>query len=314
MKGVALVVVLFILSIMTIMISWLTEDSFISIKRTYNIRDSQQAYQLAVGSESWGMSVLKQDGMETETDHYNEIWNKTNKVVSVKGGVIQTVISDQSALFNLNNLYNANSDETVDESIQPKKSYWVILFRRLLQSLEIDEGLTDAVLDWIDKDENVRGSYGAEDGDYLSESPSYRSANRMFSDISELLLVKGFDENIVKKLSPYITALPETDVKININTVPELLMRNFTEELMTDDQVEELIELQGGETGINVQEFLQQDAFAGENQTISDLIDNKSVYFIIQSKVQYENSRINLISLVKREGSDVAVIQRSPVL
>ena len=61
----------------------------------------------------------------------------------------------------------------------------------------------------------------------------YRAANRAFSDVSELLQVKGFDKKTVEKLAPYISALPATGVRININTAPAGLLRILGNKLLS---------------------------------------------------------------------------------
>jgi len=310
MQGMALVIVLFILAMMTVLITWLSDDLMLSIRRTENIRDSEQAYQLAVGSEHWGVSVLSHDGTETQTDHLNETWNNLGEGVKVEEGALETIIQDQQGRFNLNNLL-AEATEVVPNPGQPVvNQFWIPAFRRLLVVLDLDEGLADAVLDWIDPDENVRGSNGAEDSDYLGEDPSYRAANRMLADVSELLWIKGFDAEVVAKLAPYVTALPTTGVAINVNSAPEPILRILGKTVLSKGEGAILAEGQLQESGYTVEQFLDHDMMAGEHETAAQLIDDKSSYFLIQSTAQYGKARLVLKSLVKRLNGKTTVIQR----
>ncbi len=61
MQGMALVTVLFILTIMTVTVSWLSEEMLLALRRTENVRDVEQSWQMLMGSESWAVSVLARD-------------------------------------------------------------------------------------------------------------------------------------------------------------------------------------------------------------------------------------------------------------
>ena len=80
-------------------------------------------------------------------------------------------------------------------------------FQRLLSSLGLPPELVYALVDWIDADSQVMPSGGAEDGYYLNLPKPYRAANRPLVDLSELLWVRGFDEQIIKRLSGYVLSL-----------------------------------------------------------------------------------------------------------
>lgn len=97
-------------------------------------------------------------------------------------------------------------------------------FALLLRALDLDEALLPALLDWLDSDSDTRFPNGAED-DYYTELPApYRAANRAFSDVSELALVRGFDAAVRARLAPHVSVLPGM-TPINVNTAdPTVLM------------------------------------------------------------------------------------------
>ena len=314
MKGVALVTVLFILTIMTVTVTWLSEEVLLSLRRSENIRDSEQAWQTLIGSESWARGVLLRDSRESGTDHPGEKWNQLGQGVTVEQGKLLTVIEDLQGRFNLNNLL-------IDAAVGPRREankelplHWSAAFRRLLIALELNPALSDAVLDWLDPDQNVRGTAGAEDIDYLGMEPPYRAADRGFAEVSELLRVKGFEPAMVAKLAPYVSALPATDVRININTAPALLLRILGKDLLSAAESEQLVNDRPVADGYSVEEFLQHDMMAGEQDTAILLIGNSSSYFLIRSSTEVGRARKNIHSLVERTNETTAVIKRSPVL
>jgi general secretion pathway protein K len=313
MQGMALITVLFILTLMTISAAWLSEEVLLSLRRTENVRDSQQAWQALLGSESWALSVLARDSRESKQDHPAESWNNLGQGVKIDHGKLATSIDDMQGRFNLNNLINESVVAGPSEDNKPVERVWTEAFKRLLISLELNPNLSDAVLDWLDPDQNVRGSAGAEDADYLSLKPPYRAANRAFSDVSELLQVKGFDIKMLKKLSPYISTLPFNGVRININTAPVGLLRILGKNLLSQAESEQLISGRP-EEGYSVKNFLQHDMMAGEQELASPLIDSQSSYFLIRSQAEFGRARKKIHSLVERKDGVITVIRRSPVL
>ena len=63
--------------------------------------------------------------------------------------------------------------------------------RNLLMALpDMTEDVADAILDWLDKDDDLR-EYGAESAEYNSLSPPYATRNGPMDSLEELLLVRG---------------------------------------------------------------------------------------------------------------------------
>lgn len=313
MQGMALVTVLFILTLMTVTVSWLSEDVLLALRRTENIRDIEQSWQMLMGSESWAVSVLARDGRESQADHPAESWNNLGQGVQIEHGILTTVIEDMQGRFNLNNMIDESTVDFQPTGGQPDPRIWTQAFRRLLVSLELNPDLSNAVLDWLDPDQNVRGASGAEDSDYLSLEPPYRAANRQFNDVSELLQVKGFDVKIVQALAPYLVALPVSGVSININTAPAGVLRILGKNLLSEGESERLVS-ERPEEGYTLEEFLQHDMMSGEQEIASPLIGISSDYFLIRSSTEFGRARMKITSLVERKDENTEVINRSPVL
>lgn len=313
-KGMALLIVLFILVIMITTIAWLSEDILLQLRTTENTRNSSQAWQTLLGSEAWAVSVLIKDSQESQSDHLGEAWNSLGQGVEIEQGSLQTVIEDMQGRLNLNNMIDESSVIPPQTGNKPDPRIWTQAFRRLLISLELNPLLSDAVLDWLDPDQDVRSTSGAEDIDYLNMTPPYRAANRAFSDISELLQVKGFDKKTVQKLAPFIAALPANNIRININTAPASLLRILGKNLLSIDESQRLVSDRPKANGYTVEEFLQHDMMAGEQDIAIPLITNQSSYFLIKSSTEIGRTRAKINSLVERKNGKVEVVRRRPVL
>jgi hypothetical protein len=100
--------------------------------------------------------------------------------IQLGAGLIKKVtITDLERKFNIN-----MADQT--------------MLKNALTIMGVDASLTpsigDAILDWVDKDDDAHLS-GAESDYYSSLNPPYLSKNGPMDDISELLLIKGIFEN-----------------------------------------------------------------------------------------------------------------------
>ena len=127
------------------------------------------------------------------------------------GGIITATMTDLDGRFNLNNL----SPDNIQRADQ-----WKAKFMLLLQALKLDTNLAQNVQDWM----NSNPSAGAGEGWYAAQAVPYRSARRIFTHVSELRLVQGFDGDTYARLLPHVSALPiGTAININTATVPVLM-------------------------------------------------------------------------------------------
>ena len=63
--------------------------------------------------------------------------------------------------------------------------------------------------------------------------PPYLAANRPLTDVAELALVRGFDDNVRARLRPFVTALPRFTA-VNVNTAPPEVLAAVVEGLGLD--------------------------------------------------------------------------------
>jgi general secretion pathway protein K len=133
--------------------------------------------------------------------------------MEVEGGELLGHIEDQQGKFNLNNLITEGKVNLAQ----------LAHFRRLLAILGLPDNLAYALADWIDADSEPQPQAGAEDEYYLQLHPPYLTANRPLIDIGELALVRGFNNDVIKRLRPYVSALPGF-TSVNVNTAPAAVL------------------------------------------------------------------------------------------
>ncbi|MDH5717741.1 MAG: general secretion pathway protein GspK [Spirochaetia bacterium] len=108
--------------------------------------------------------------------------------VNFGGGMISFRIEEESGKLNINRLVNFYSDEE-DQSVRD-------LFNRLSERLGISYEIWDAVVDWIDENDDSMPR-GFEKNDYERMNPPRRIKNGRIHSVEELLLIPGFTQSII---------------------------------------------------------------------------------------------------------------------
>jgi general secretion pathway protein K len=296
-RGVALITALLVVSLATAAAVAMATQQQLDIRRTANLLHGEQAYDYALGAESWAMAILRRDAADNRTDTLADSWATALPPLPVEGGSIQGYVVDMQGRFNLNNLVGANGAIS-----EPDLEY----FRRLLENLELDGRLATVVADWIDKDIDTHFPDGAEDDAYLLEQIPYRAANRPMASISELRLVKGVDRDVFDRLSPYVCALPErTD--INVNTAAAPVLRALHNEL-TEADAAALVTERGDKGYSDAAAFRASNALAGLEIDVG--VGVASSYFMVAVEAVVGQGKARLFSLLKRDDNGLHALYR----
>ena len=183
----------------------------------------------------------------------------------------------------------------------------------MLRLLELDETLVEAVVDWIDADQQRTHAAGAEDLEYQLNDPPYRAANRHIVDLGELIYVQGFDIETIKLLEPFVSVIPDSKAtKINVNTCPPLLLQVLGAQVTAAD-AESLANARGENGFESIELFLQRPELAGEaNVTAEPMISLSSEFFSVNSQVSIDRLGLNMESIVQRNANteSVSIIAR----
>jgi len=297
--GVALITALLITAIATIAAVAMASRQQLDIRRAGNVIDIDRAYMFALGAEQWATQVLHNDRKDNQTDNLEEDWATVLPPLSVEGGVVAGKIEDMQGLFNLNNLIDKGAPSAADRQI----------FERLLENLGINTDIIDAVIDWMDKNDQQTFPDGAEDAAYLQQDIPYRTPNAPMASPSELVLVKGMSYEDYATIAPYITALPERTT-VNINTAPAQVLMAVTDGL-TESEAEQIIEDREQDPFKDINGFMSHTLV--KDKTVNQAsIGVASNYFMINAAAEFDQGKITMYSLVSRNASaQVQVIMRA---
>lgn len=206
-SGFALVSALIIVALVTSITVAMAVNQSRQIDQTSDIVINTQLKHHGEAIFHWATGLLIEDSYRNATDSASDVWNQSLASVPIEQGEINAVLEDLQGRFNINNLGLSGVEGTLARQ----------RFQRLLQVVNVQTDITDAVADWIDSDTQMRFPLGAEDDYYLALERPYRTGNQAMVSTSELLLVKGVTREIYYALLPFIAALP-AGTSININT------------------------------------------------------------------------------------------------
>lgn len=218
-RGAVLITVLLLVTFMSTLAVAMMDDIRVGVLQTANVRMVNQAHWYARGAEALAeqaivMSWRNSPGRST----LNDAWAQGPTVFPVDGGYIEGEIVDRSNCFNLNSIV-----ETDGERRFSRREAGVSQYQRLLQALgfgEADaEGLTGALVDWIDSD-TAPTNRGAEDSYYTTLPSPYRTANALIAQTTELRAMRGYVEEVYQRILPFVCVLPDAELSfLNVNTL-----------------------------------------------------------------------------------------------
>jgi len=320
-QGVALIIVLLIVAIVSVLATEMGSRLQLQIKRASNIKENNQAYWYAMGAEQYARKSIKQlmneDG---DVIHLEQPWNQ-EFVYPIEGGGIQAQLVDMQSCFNLNALRvpKIGSKGTPEgNSSLPKR---MLAFKRLLDEVEpaipsynIDV-LLNSLVDWLDEDDNI-SDLGAEDSEYESLQFPYVAANNYMVHKSELRLINGVEVPWLRELLKLVCVLPNDNLfKINVNTVSEENAAIIVAASgLTLSDAKAILSNRGSKGFEKTVDFLSSreiQALPPLSEEQKDWFDVKTSHFILHTKTKYNDATFAMQTLFKvDESKNVSVIRR----
>lgn len=220
-RGIAIVTVMLMVSLATIAVTGMMAQQRLEVRRSATLFAIAQRNSIAEAGEQFAFSILSKDktqGQYVNTDSPDDDWNTPiPELPVVSGGTISGCLHDLSGRLNVNNLLTPEGQ--INQVYKER-------FENLFSSLNIDTNWVNALIDWIDKNQEVSGGAGAESDFYIGLDPPYRAADQEMLSVTEIAMVRGFheDRELYEKLLPHVTALPRGS-KLNVNmATPEVIL------------------------------------------------------------------------------------------
>lgn len=318
-RGMALVVVLLILAVAVVIAAAMTERLGLQIRRADNLVSYSQAQQYAQGAEQFAMAVLKQDFKDSPNAvHLGQYWSSGEQIYPLENGLLIGRITDLQACFNLNAAAGRSPQQPSETPPLEMTALQQLLEQAGVESYAA-ETIAHSTRDWLDADDTISGSLGAEDGEYRGLQPPYVTANSLMADVSEWRLVRGVTAEIYQQLRPMVCVLPgQLQLLLNVNTIaPEhaALLAGVLGPEVTLDIAQQLLDNRPKTGWETTNEFwaapeLQavQSSLKAEQKA---LVSVNSHYFAVEVETQIDRARFRHTAILRREGNQkLTVIQR----
>lgn len=334
-RGIAILSVLVIATLVVTLATLILARQSRSIRQTDNFQSLERAWQYALTMEQFAALQLQLDAQENQYDALTDRWAQEwpIPVINDESGATVRItgkLEDMQGRLNLNNLVlqqqttqpnqNQDNNHTRAQQQPTRQSGFNNKVRNILQNFVTDAGMpatfTDAIVDWVDDNNQPIGVGGAEQDFYLSGALPYLPANMPFAAPSEVRLVRldmqdsRQKDQALKRFLGMTSTLPFFTT-INPNTASKAVLQALR---LNETQIAYIMEKRTKQ-----QAFTNKGKFVGEmlfdsNQFrsgLTDLFDVNSQYFRLTGEVSINRARVFVNSLLFRNANgQVRVIMR----
>jgi general secretion pathway protein K len=303
-RGVALIVVILMISIIYAVTLELNRTSRASVYESANLADHVKIHYMAKSGFNCGVALLLED--KNIFDGLNENWAVPEVVAAKSAGLfederLQITITDESGKISLNKLVNGNAynqdirDLLVRLLSQPEFG---------LDSQKVNQ-IVDAIKDWIDSDDNMTTGGGAESGYFINSNKSYTAKNKPLDCIDEILMISRLARELyygtkeTPGIGSYLTVYG--DGKININTASVPVLKALFKDVSPDVLVQ--MDAYRKTEGVDLSDpswFKKIPSMENININMG-LITTKSDYFEISAVGRFNNMTSRATGVVKRQ-------------
>ena len=271
--GFALVILIWILSLLSLMAASFTQTIRREISISNGLKTNSSALALA---ETWVMIA----GLMLKNPNPQQRWIANGAIyqANLSKGDVRVRIFSETGKVDINT--------AKDELLHAVINYSV-------KDINQQNALFDAIVDWRDIDDDSRPN-GAEANQYKKMGFSYQPSNQPFQSLEELQLVLGMDEDIFNNMQALITVYAEK-TEVDYALASQELLRAI------------LIEYQNK----NIHDLALENQLKNrqENQSLSDeVIENSEIYtIIVETRVNDDSSAV-IETVIKPQNQQANII------
>ena len=331
-SGMALLITLTVITLLVAVTLELNRRARATVHAAAKTRDRLVISEMLTSGVHAAMAMLAEDKNNSEIDSVQEDWADPEKVstmiesVAPEEGKLTVAISDERSRIQVNALVKFPEGR---EFQIPQPTLWNRYLKMAFLAYELEaesdqiNTIINSVKDWLDTgdDDAITGLSGAESDYYQDLDPGYPARNGPFTDLSEMLQVKGmmpeffYGNEELPGLSNYLTVGVMTanqrgrftfDGKININTADLPVLAALLEE--EDRELAEAIyDYRMAKTDetfvhdLSASTWYQDVPGAGDIDIDPAAITTKSDFFRIDAQASLHEVNMTASVLIKRE-------------
>ncbi len=312
-SGFALVLAIVVTTLLAVAGLELSREIRLSLALASNFQDRTRARMKSLDALTLAAKAIADDNPAHDSlDEDWASWGERLKQPPRKKGAEEPGSDKDDLALSIRDLGGRlNLNLLVDQKGQAN-ALWVGVFTRLLEITGHPPDLLPALLDWLDKNSDIRTG-GAEAAEYKALGEKYEPRNGPLLDIGELGLVRGFNRTVLEGseekagLTEFVTSAGGT--KINVNTAPATLLRALDTglreglaqaivELREERPIRRLTELRG-------LVGMSPDLY----RAVSPMLDVKSEWFSADCEGSSGRARYRLRAVIQRDKKEVRIIE-----
>lgn len=292
-KGIALLTTVVVTAVLIILAVEFVYKVYLSTARSALFVDSERAAVLAEDGVTIGKAGIEKILKTRPNVTMGEKGVSFSQTLG-EGASVEIRVVDERSKASLKVVYPATG--LTNDKVEG-------IYSRLLESLDIDTRLTDALSDWMDADDTPR-SFGAESPDYQQLQKPYKAKNNDVESVDELLMIKGYTPKVFDTLGAHVTAY--TDGLININTAPKAILMALSSD-MTEELAGNIIAYRAGTAFKDKSDIMKVRGFETLGFALQDKVATSSQVYRIFSKAKVNDS-IREAEAVVKTGSGAGVL------
>src|SRR5277367_2315442 len=300
-RGVALLAVLLGIALMTLIVVDFATTSGVGFVSAANQANELRASYLARSAVSIGLALLAADARSdalspTPTDTLNDVWAVPFPPMQLEGGTVSLSIVDEGRKINLNaRVRNGAPNLLAIQKVQ-----------RLFAILDVSPDLVQGIIDWITPN-NGTGLGGGIGDYYTGLVPPYQPRYGAMPTMGDLQMVKGFNEAIYNRVSPFLTVMAESAV--NANTASPQVLSALEPELTEDQKLVLAILDARAIRPVSQPTDIGNLPDRGEvGQRLQKDVDMKSQFFTITGTGTYAGARKIITATFHRETTGIGTL------
>jgi general secretion pathway protein K len=232
--GFVLIVVLSTVLLLSILLFSFSHTTRMDLSKAETLRCSEQAMNCARAGLSIAIATIR-DTNDIYSEPRLAALRSNGQVFSIADRTCSVRMSEETGRLNVNAL--KRNDGSLDRArIDQLLRLIDLVNREAHDANRIGYGIVPAIIDWIDRDNEVTylpfvkpDGAGAEDSYYASLSLPYRCRNAPMATLDELLWIKGGSSQALDRLREVLTTTGSD--RININAAPRLVIESLSEQM-----------------------------------------------------------------------------------
>lgn len=309
-RGVALLVVLILLVMMSVLAGRISQQFCRSMQKTRYQTSYQQLRWAIQAQQKTIADILKHDaGGENKPLSLQGEWMQPVETLG-EHYTVKSTVSDAQTCFNVNTLQAEDAPATAvnENAAAPmEKSAKQQTFEALLESSGLSSHVAEAIYeqlkDYVDADE-MTANQGQESDAWSGTRPARLPANQMMRSLSELRLLPAFPPSAYARVSKVLCALPDAGTRIDVNTLqPEqaVILAALFPGVLSEEDAARLIAARPESGWENQKAFEEQlvNLFPQSAQALEksrDLLTLTSHYFRVNSMGTTDDLTLRVVS------------------